>query len=194
MAAKQAGSRPELAVARLGQCSAVHPERTATVVVSIPAMENAQETFKRMMREQIAPKLRALGFKGSGQKFVLTSDSHWALVGFQRSAWGSSAEGRFTINLTAVSKSAWEQSRAEHPHRGSMPQANAFEGAPAWAARIGRLMPDSRDQWWTVSAGARTDDVAAEVIDAVESYALPELRRQIEGSPAARPPLWMRAE
>jgi hypothetical protein len=46
-----------------------------------PRMETAQNTFKRMMREQVAPKLRVLGFKGSGQKFVLASDSHWALLG-----------------------------------------------------------------------------------------------------------------
>src|SRR5947209_7169681 len=67
-------------------------------------VESAQETFKRMMREQVAPQLRALGFKGSGQRFTLPSDSHWALLGFQRSAWGDSRKGKFTINLTVVSK------------------------------------------------------------------------------------------
>jgi len=157
-------------------------------------MESAQETFKRMMREQIAPQLRALGFKGSGQRFVLTSDSHWALLGFQRSAWGDSAEGSFTINLTAVAKDSWEESRAERPHRGAVPQANAFEGAPAWEERIGGLMPGDLDHWWAIQAGAPTDELAHEVVNAVERYALPELRLQIEGSPAARPPLWASAK
>jgi hypothetical protein len=153
-------------------------------------METAQNTFKRMIREQVAPKLRVLGFKGSGQKFVLASDSHWAVLGFQRSAWGDSSEGSFTINLTVVAKQAWEQSRAERPHRGVIPQANAFEGAPAWEERIGRLMPGDHDQWWKVRAGEQTDEVTSEVMNAVERYALPEMRRQIEGSPNARPPLW----
>jgi hypothetical protein len=153
-------------------------------------VESAQDTFKRMIREKIAPELRAFGFKGSGQRFVLPSESHWALLGFQRSAWGDSRKGSFTINLTVVSKDAWEQSRAERPHRGSIPAANSYEGVPVWEDRIGMLMPGSFDQWWEVCAGESTDHVARDVVSAVEVYALPEMHRQIEGSPDARPPNW----
>jgi hypothetical protein len=153
-------------------------------------METAQETFTRMIRERVAPRLRALGFKGSGQRFTLASDSHWALLGFQRSAWGDSHEGRFTLNLTVVSKEAWEASRAEKPHRGTVPAANAFEGVPAWEERIGMLMPGRLDRWWELRAGEPTESVTAEVLSAVENYALPEMRRQIAGSPDARPPHW----
>ena len=142
-----------------------------------------------MMREQVAPRLRTLGFKGSGQHFALASDTHWALLGFQRSAWGDSKEGRFTINLTVVSKDAWEASRADRPHRGASPAHNAFEGVPAWEERIGMLV-DQTDLWWWVRAGEPTQVVAAEVVEVVEDYALPEMRRQITGSPDARPPLW----
>jgi hypothetical protein len=153
-------------------------------------VESAQDTFKRMMREQIAPELRALGFKGSGQRFVLPSESHWALLGFQRSAWGDARRGSFTINLTVVSKEAWEQTRSEWPHRSSIPAANSYEGIPAWEDRIGSLMPENRDQWWEVAAGESTELVARDVVTAVELYALPEMRRQIEGSADARPPHW----
>jgi hypothetical protein len=153
-------------------------------------VESAQDTFKRMIREKIAPELRAFGFKGSGQRFVLPSESHWALLGFQRSAWGDSRKGSFTINLTVVSKEAWEQSRAQRPQRGPIPAANGYEGIPAWEDRIGMLMPESSDQWWEVTAGGSTDGVARDVVRAVEVYALPEMCRQIEGSPSARPPHW----
>jgi hypothetical protein len=148
-----------------------------------PVLETAQETFRRMMREQNAPQLRALGFKGSGQRFSLPTETHWALLGFQRSAWGDSNEGRFTINLTVVSKDDWEVSRADRPHRASTPQANALEGVPAWEDRIGMLMPDRLDRWWEVRAGQPTEQVAAEVVSAVREHALPETRRQIAGSP-----------
>ena len=143
-----------------------------------------------MMREQVAPRLRMLGFKGSGQRFTLPSETHWALLGFQRSAWGDSNEGRFTINLTVVSKDAWEASRADRPHRGPSPAPNAFEGAPAWEVRIGMLASERFDSWWPVRAGEPTERVAGEVVRAVDDYALPEMRRQIAGSPDARPPLW----
>jgi hypothetical protein len=52
-------------------------------------------------------------------------------------------------------------------------------------------MPGDHDQWWKVRAGEPTEEVAADVISAVELYALPEMRRQIEGSPDARAPLWV---
>jgi hypothetical protein len=153
-------------------------------------VETAQETFKRMIREQVAPRLRALGFKGSGQRFALASDSHWALLGFQRSAWGDSNKGSFTINLTVVSKEAWEASRTDRPYRGSAPQANASEGVPAWEERIGMLTPENLDLWWEVRAGESTERVADGVLRVVEDYALPEMLRQIAGSPEARAPHW----
>lgn len=142
------------------------------------------------MREQVAPRLRTLGFNGSGQRFTLQSDTHWALLGFQRSAWGTSSEGRFTINLTVVAKDVWEASRASRPHGGPSPAPNAFEGMPAWEERIGMLTPERLDQWWTVRANEPTERVAAEVVRAIEDYALPEMRRQIAGSPDARKPHW----
>jgi Domain of unknown function (DUF4304) len=155
-----------------------------------PTVDTAQETFRGMIREQIAPRLRTLGFKGSGQRFTLPSESHWALLGFQRSAWGDSNEGSFTINLTVVSKAEWEASRSDRPYRRAAPQANAYEGVPTWEERIGMLMPGDLDQWWQIRAGEPTDALAVEIVGAIEDYALPEMRRQIAGSPDARAPLW----
>lgn len=143
-----------------------------------------------MMRDEVAPRLRALGFKGSGQRFTLPSETHWAFVGFQRSAWSDRTALRFTINLTVVSKEEWKRARADHSYLGERPQANAAAGGPAWDERIGFLMPERRDHWWSMGAGEPSEGVAAGVIDAVERFALPELLRQIAGSPDARPSIW----
>jgi hypothetical protein len=59
-----------------------------------------------MMREQVAPALRGLGIKGSGQSFANPSERYWALIGFQKSRRSSSAVLEFTVNLTVVSRAA----------------------------------------------------------------------------------------
>src|SRR5439155_1336209 len=47
----------------------------------------AQEAFTMMVKDEIAPALRELGFKGSGQRFTLPSETHWALLGLQKFTW-----------------------------------------------------------------------------------------------------------
>jgi hypothetical protein len=153
-------------------------------------VERAQETFTRMMQREIAPALRELGFKGSGQSFTLPSHTHWALLGFQRSRWGDSKEVRFTVNVTVVEKRAWEELRATRPHLGARPSPNVREPAPAWTERIGLLLPAGTDLWWPVPANASTARVADEVVAAIRDYALPEIARQIEGVHDARKRGW----
>jgi hypothetical protein len=148
-------------------------------------VERAQDAFKRMMQEQVAPALRRLGFKGSGQTFTLPSDTHWALIGFQKSVWGNSHELRFTVNLTVVGKQAWESARVERPFLGARPTANTSYGFPTWRQRIGFLLPERLDLWWPVVAGSSTESAAEEVIAAIRDYALPEMNLQVEGAPDA---------
>jgi hypothetical protein len=155
-----------------------------------PRMERAQDTFKQMMRDKVAPALRELGFKGSGQSFTLPSDSHWALLGFQKSAFGDSQEVRFTINLTVVGRRAWDEATAARPYLGTRPAPNVSHGPPAWSERIGFLLPERTDLWWSVPAGASTDTVVEDVVTVVRDCALPEMRRQIEGAADARKPRW----
>jgi hypothetical protein len=144
-----------------------------------------------MMRDEIAPALRRLGLKGSGQAFAIPSESHWALVGFQKSVWGDSDEVRFTINLTVVEKAAWEAERQRHPYiGGGRPAPNVQHGRPAWCERIGMLLPGGGDHWWRVPAGCSPDRVVSEVVSAIRDHALPEMRLQMDGDPRARPPRW----
>jgi hypothetical protein len=67
-------------------------------------VSSAQETFRNLMKTLIAPGLRALGFKGSGQNYQLPSDDHWAMLGFQKSVSSDSETIRFTINVLVVSR------------------------------------------------------------------------------------------
>lgn len=130
---------------------------------------------------------QALGFKGSGQHFALPSDSHWALLGIQRSAWGTAQAVRFTLNFTVVSKRAWEALRTERSSLGERPSPNIFYGGAdgIWHRRIGRFLPEGKDHWWELPAGSATNAVAAQVVAAVRDFALPEMMRQIEAAPGS---------
>jgi len=66
----------------------------------------AQDTFNAMLRDQIAPRLRALGFTGSGHQYVWPAAEHWASLGFQKSRRGTGTELEFTVNVSVVGRAA----------------------------------------------------------------------------------------
>ena len=147
-------------------------------------MATAQDVYKQVLRDLVAPALRHIGFRGSGSNFELPSPSHWALLGFQKSQWSDSDSVTFTANATAVPRDAWASIFAEYPQLGDHPGANwspapifgDLAGRGYWHSRVGMLMPGSADVWWTLSAdGAAASRVGQEVIDAIREYALPAI-------------------
>jgi hypothetical protein len=139
----------------------------------------AQETFRELVKSQLAPGLRALGFKGSGRSYELRSPEHWAMLGLQASQWSDSQHLQFTVNLLVVARDVWDEESAKRPHLGSKPSPNTHPGTFAWWARLGTLMPQGRDTWWEVRAGQSTEALAREVLDAVEASGLPALRARL---------------
>jgi hypothetical protein len=146
-------------------------------------METALDIFRLMMRGEIAPELRQMGFKGSGQSFTLPSETHWVLLGFQKSMASNAKAVRFTVNETAASKRAWLEARSVRSYLPERPSANISYGAFAWQRRIGRLLPDTQDKWWTVAPRASTERVKVEVLDATRIYALPAIEEQLTPEP-----------
>ncbi|MEV7387824.1 MULTISPECIES: DUF4304 domain-containing protein [unclassified Streptomyces] len=139
----------------------------------------AQEVFVSMMRARIAPALRALGFKGSGQVFELPHPASWALLGFQRSAYNTAGHVEFTVDVTATGKSSWTQARERLPHLPARPNPNVVYGPAAWHSRIGSLLPAAQDTWWTISPKSHPSRTAGSVMAAITGYALPAIREQL---------------
>lgn len=146
-------------------------------------METALDIFPLMMREEIAPELRQMGFKGSGQSFTLPSETHWVLLGFQKSRASNAKDVLFTVNVTVVSKRAWVEARSDRSYVPERPSANIFYGPFAWQRRIGDLLPDRQDRWWTVDTRVSMESVKVEVVDAIRTYALPAIERQVAQKP-----------
>lgn len=140
-----------------------------------------------MLRDEIAPPLRALGFKGSGQSFYLPSETHWALLGFQKSSYSDS----FTINLTVVGKEEWRAtakaiwpvapigSKPPGANWSLPPMLEARFGGAYWATRIGSLMPGNRDRWWPIDPDGDTRDVANAVLAEIAEVAIPAMRERM---------------
>jgi Domain of unknown function (DUF4304) len=139
-------------------------------------VDTAQDTYRALVKSQLAPGLRALGFKGSGRSYELPSTTHWAMLGLQASAWSDRKEVRFTVNLLVVPRDVWAAESASHPYLGAKASPNTHPGLFAWWARLGSLMPAGEDTWWRVAAGKSTERLAREVLQAIELYGLPALR------------------
>jgi hypothetical protein len=132
-------------------------------------LPTAQQNFSAMAKNEIAPRLRQLGFKGSGQKFRFPSERHLLALDIQKSAWNDSLEVRFTVNLSAeVLDTALRVGEAESP-------ARSF----THRERLG-MLARGRDYWWTVPAEGLTLGIAEEVVREVRDFGVPWLRQQVD--------------
>jgi hypothetical protein len=139
---------------------------------------DAQDNFKAMLREYVAPRLRELGFKGSGATYSRPSEVAWLLLGFQKFKWSTEKEVEFTLNLTVAPKDAWAKARSEREWLPDRPSANTFYGTYIWQVRIGDLLGGG-DRMWRVQKGQPTDAVAADVLEVIERYALPAMQAKL---------------
>jgi hypothetical protein len=144
------------------------------------AVQTAQDTYAAMLKTLIAPGLRAVGFKGSGQNYRLPSDDYWAMLGFQKSTSSDASHVRFTGNVVVVSRSGWDAIRAESPHLPERPTATTYWGTFVWQKRIGALLPGGEDLWWEVEAGSDAAELADAILWAIRDYVLPAMQRQMK--------------
>jgi hypothetical protein len=138
----------------------------------------AQAAYADMLRTAVAPRLRALGFKGSSLPYVLPDDDWWLIVGFQKSYHSTADSARFTVNLTAANKAAWAAGREQAPWLPLRPSGN-LSYRFGKVVRLGGLMPPAHgDLWWEIGPGIATEPVALQVVGAIERHGLPWLRSQ----------------
>ena len=133
----------------------------------------AQDAYADMLRTEIAPKLRALGFKGSGNSYVLPDADRWLVVAFQKNRYSSAEFISFTVNIAAADKRVWAAAHAAERWVPARPSATVVY---PWTEsnRLGALAY-GYDRWWAVEPGVASVPVAAEVVEAIERYGLPWL-------------------
>jgi hypothetical protein len=148
-----------------------------------PTTPTAQEHFRAILRDRVAPALRRLGLKGSGQAYTLPDDDHFAQIAIRKN-WHSTAEViEYSLDFSVVRRAAWADLFADQPRRGTRPPTpSEYVGVEgAWQASIDRLSPDDREFWWAVTAQDDPDAVATRIVDAIRDYGLPAMRSAIAG-------------
>jgi len=111
--------------------------------------------------------LKSLGFKRGGNHMYRLSEDLFHGIHFQASQWGSSVEGQFTINLVVTSPMLYEAWTGK-----PLPRNPASALFPI-QQRIGSLMPEHQDHWWSVSASTDIASLEREVLQVLTEYALP---------------------
>lgn len=111
-------------------------------------MPSAQDAFRDAVRGVLRPRMRALGLTGSGTTFACPSESHFAMIGLQKSQLSSRRSVKFTANVTVVGKSFWATLRTSKPYLPARPAPNTYYGPDVWQKRIGKLLPGATDRWW----------------------------------------------
>jgi len=150
-------------------------EKTPASAVSVPV----QAVYNDLVKERLSPAFRRLGFTGSGGRYSLKSDSCWALLGLQKSAYSDAREVQFTANLLVVARAAWSAMRAERTYLPERPSPSTKYGPPAAIQRIGRLLPDPADLWWRLTTDSDISAVAEDALNKVRDYGLPWLQQQM---------------
>jgi hypothetical protein len=147
---------------------------------------NAPKLFEEMVKNRIAPALRDLGMRGSGQHFRLPNENgDYALLGFQKDSWDGTT--RFTANVAFYGRQAWQDARARESWMPTAPSATTtWSGvAEGWQERVGFLIDPPHDHWWTIQTESDVPLVADHVVATVRDAVLPQLQARLAG---AEPP------
>jgi hypothetical protein len=138
---------------------------------------SARDVYREMMRETVKPALRRLGFQVSGTTFTLPSTTHLAWIAIQQSPSNTWVRVEFTGSVQVISRAEWAlRSASPAGTKAPSPIANNYVG---WWARLGEVSAYQRDYWWSVWAGLPADDVASDLLAAIQDHALPALKSRI---------------
>jgi len=132
-------------------------------------MSAVRDRYERMIRDIVAPVLKAHGFKKQRRTFHRPVGDNWEVIDFQASQFSSADELSFTVNL-AVGLARLRQG----PHtwddgkRPPEPRCHVRE-------RIGFLFPENLDRWWSITEDTDTEEVAHEITRILIQLGLPWL-------------------
>ena len=121
----------------------------------------AQDAFEHLMRDMIAPKLRDLGFRGTGSRvFRYRSGDYGAAVTTQKSRYSTAEEVRFWVHLSAA----------------YLPTSSTY-----WTAQLHALIPGNTTfTTWAIRADAPAEPVAEHLLSIFVDYGWPAIQAALD--------------
>jgi len=110
--------------------------------------------------------LKPHGYSKNGATFRLRSSEIVRIISLQSSMDSTSVLAKVTVNLGVHIVALQDPQR---------PEKNPSVWSTHWNHRIGDLMPEKNDVWWSIHNAAEAVSVATEITRCVEQYALPAL-------------------
>lgn len=135
----------------------------------------AQKCIDAILKVTLAPLLKVRGYKKTGHTWRKFEDPLTKVANVQLSSGNSVAEARFTVNLGIYHEEF-------HRHRSTPVAGDIKEYHCDVRVRIGELMEERNDHWWTVGRDKDNEKVKADLACDFEKYALPWLET-FHGSP-----------
>jgi len=133
----------------------------------------AQALIDEVVAIALGPALRGAGYRKERRTFRRAAPECIQVVNVQVSAWGSRTSQKFTVNLGVFFPRAQEALAGYSPIR--LGRAGPTEYQCHLRRRLGQLMPQQRDVWWSIEAGEESSTVSREVGEAITTFGLPWL-------------------
>jgi hypothetical protein len=108
--------------------------------------------------------LKARGYAKSGSTFRFHNADTIFIISLQSSTSSTSAMAKVTVNLGV-----------HIPVLQDPQQKNPSSWSAHWHERIGHLLPEKDDVWWSIRTVDESRSVAAEIVRCVEQFGLPAL-------------------
>jgi hypothetical protein len=132
-------------------------------------MNENTKKIRSIVNHGLAPALKQAGFQRHSMNFS-RQDGEAQVINVQLNRWNSSLSGSFTINVGVDIARVAELL----PVRLPMPE-NPKEYS--WRRRVGMLMPDGRDHWWTVTPETKIEEMSEELVNAWTTHIAPWLEK-----------------
>lgn len=125
------------------------------------------ESFETMIKS-IAPILSEFGFSRKKHLFYSKPNGNWKIIHFQKSLSSTADVVIFTIELGIASAKLFEFF------------GRKISGPPKiedchWRQRIGFLLPDHKDYWWTIKSWEEASGLIDPLTETLVTLAIPEL-------------------
>lgn len=114
--------------------------------------------------------IKEQGFKKKDNTFFINEHNNWGIINFQKSSKSNDKELFFTINLGVINQSIYSfLSGLTEIQKTSVLDAH-------WRIRIGHLLPQNKDYWWSLNQNTPIEGIVKEVAEVLITVAIPRIK------------------